>query len=53
MFVVCLTFYDSVIDGSYATKVYEFSDINEARSYYNLMLDMYKDNDLVGVSADC
>ena len=53
MFVVCLTYYDTVTEfGSYYQKVVEFDDIRKAREYYHTMKNIYKDNSLIGVSTD-
>lgn len=53
MFVVCLTYYDTVTEfGSYYQKVVEFDDVHKAREYYHTMKNIYKDNGLIGVSTD-
>ena len=53
MFVVCLTYYDTVTEfGTYYQKIVEFDDVHKAREYYQEMKNIYKDDGLVGVSTD-
>ena len=53
MFIVCLTYYDTVTEfGTYYQKVVEFDDVNDAREYYRMMKEEYKNDGLVGVSTD-
>lgn len=53
MFVVCLTYYDTVTEfGTYYQKIVEFDDVYKAREYYQEMKNIYKDDGLVSVSTD-
>lgn len=53
MFSVVITYLDEIDEYGYASRVYEFEDVFEARAFYDLKKADYKDNDLVSISADC
>ena len=53
MFRVRITYLDEVDEYGYVFKEYSFEDINEARSFYAMQQEQYKNDGLVSVSADC
>lgn len=53
MFTVRITFLDSIDEYGYVFRDYEFEDVNEARRFYAMKKNEYKDDGLVSVSADC
>lgn len=53
MFEVVVTFYDCIDEYGYVSKVYTFEDVHEARRFYAMKRNKYKDDGLVSVSADC
>lgn len=53
MFTVRITYLDCIDEYGYVFKEYEFENINDAREFYALKQNDYRDNDLVSVTADC
>jgi hypothetical protein len=54
MFTVCITYYDEVNEfGGYMQKVWEFEKLEDAQAFYNAKRSLYKDNGLIGITADC
>ena len=53
MFTVRITYLDEVDEYGYLYREFEFEEINEARRFYAMKKEEYKDNELVSVSADC
>ena len=53
MFTVRITFLDSIDEYGYVFRDYTFEDVNDARAFYTMKKNEYKDDGLVSVSSDC
>ena len=53
MFTVRITYLDEVDEYGYVFRDYDFDDVSEARAFYAMKEEQYKDNCLVSVTADC
>ena len=53
VFTVRITFLDSIDEYGYVFRDYTFEDVNDARAFYAMKKNEYKDDGLVSVSSDC
>ena len=53
MFTVKITYLEEVDEvDDYLLREFEFEEVNEARRFYAMKKEEYKDNDLVSVTAN-